>query len=184
MWGDSTPLPRVAPERPAGLRSRLQSTEAVDGKTGGIAMAMATRVAAVTWRGDPTGSGELSLESSGVLKNTPVTWASRAESSDGRTSPEELLAAAHSTCYAMAFSNILAKEGGATAEQLDVRAECDLDRVDGGLKVTSMRLQVRGRVPGIDEAGFQKLANQAKESCPVSGALMGNVEISLDAQLV
>jgi osmotically inducible protein OsmC len=83
----------------------------------------------------------------------------------------------------MAFSNILAKEGGVTAEQLDVRAECDLDRVDGGLKVTAMRLTVRGRVPGIDEAGFVKLANQAKEGCPVSGALMGNVDISLDAQL-
>ena len=97
-------------------------------------MAMATRVASVSWKGDLTGSGELSLESSGVLKATPVTWASRAEASDGRTSPEELLAAAHSACYAMAFSNILAKEGGVTAEQLDVRAECDLDRVDGGLK--------------------------------------------------
>ena len=65
MWGDSTPLPRVAPERPAGLRSRLQSTEAVDGKTGGIAMAMATRVAAVTWRGDPTSPGFTVYESIG-----------------------------------------------------------------------------------------------------------------------
>jgi lipoyl-dependent peroxiredoxin len=146
-------------------------------------MAMATRAAAVSWRGDLTGNGDLTLESSGVLKHTPVTWASRAESSDGRTSPEELLAAAHSSCYAMAFSNILAKEGGVTAEELDVRAECDLDRVDGGLKVTAMRLSVRGRGPGIDEAGFVKLANQAKEGCPVSGALMGNVDISLDAQL-
>ena len=66
----------------------------------------------------------------------------------------------------MAFSNILAKEGGVTAEQLDVRAECDLDRVDDGLKVTTMRLTVRGRVPGIDEAGFVKLATAAKEKCP------------------
>jgi osmotically inducible protein OsmC len=83
----------------------------------------------------------------------------------------------------MAFSNILAKEGGVIAEQLDVRAECDLDRVDDGLKVTTMRLTVRGRVPGIDDAGFVKLATQAKEGCPISGALMGNVQIELDASL-
>jgi osmotically inducible protein OsmC len=161
----------------------LQRSEALGGRKEGIAMAMATRVASVSWKGDLTGSGELSLESSGVLKATPVTWASRAEAPEGRTSPEELLAAAHSACYAMAFSNILAKEGGMTAESLDVRAECDLDRVDGGLKVTTMRLQVRGRVPGIDEAGFVKLATAAKEGCPVSGALMGNVAVELDAAL-
>ncbi len=146
-------------------------------------MAMATRVASVTWQGDLSGGGDLTLESSGVLKATPVTWGSRAEAPEGRTSPEELLAAAHATCYAMAFSNTLAKEGGVTAESLDVLAECDLDRVAGGLKVTAMRLQVRGVVPGIDEAGFVKLAAQAKESCPVSGALMGNVQIELDAAL-
>jgi osmotically inducible protein OsmC len=146
-------------------------------------MAMATRVAAVSWSGDLTGNGDLTLESSGVLKDTPVTFASRTEAPDGRTSPEELLAAAHATCYAMAFSNFLAKEGGVTAERLEVRAECDIDRVDGALKVTTMRLQVRGTVPGIDEAGFQKLATEAKEKCPISGALMGNVDVSLDAQL-
>jgi osmotically inducible protein OsmC len=146
-------------------------------------MALATRVATVSWQGDLSGSGDLTLESSGVLKATPVTWASRAEAPEGRTSPEELLAAAHASCYAMAFSNTLAKEGGVTADSLEVRAECDLDRVDGGLKVTTMRLHVRGVVPGIDEAGFVKLATEAKENCPVSGALMGNVQIELDAAL-
>jgi osmotically inducible protein OsmC len=146
-------------------------------------MAMATRVASVSWEGDLTGTGELSLESSGVLTNTPVTWASRTEAPEGRTSPEELLAAAHASCYAMAFSNILAKEGGVTAESLEVRAECDIDRVDGAAKVTAMRLKVRGAAMGMDEAGFVKLAIEAKENCPISGALMGNVDISLDAQL-
>jgi osmotically inducible protein OsmC len=146
-------------------------------------MAMATRVATVSWQGDLSGSGDLTLESSGVLKATPVTWASRAEAPDGRTSPEELLAAAHASCYAMAFSNHLATEGGVTAESLKVRAECDLDRVDGGLKVTTMRLQVRGVVPGIDEAGFVKLATEAEEKCPISNAIRGNVQIELDARL-
>jgi lipoyl-dependent peroxiredoxin len=146
-------------------------------------MAMATRVATVSWQGDLAGSGNLTLESSGVLKATPVTWASRAEAPDGRTSPEELLAAAHASCYAMAFSNHLAKEGGVTAESLEVRAECDLDRVDGGLKVTSMRLQVRGVAPGLDEASFAKLAAEAEEKCPISNAIRGNVQIELDAAL-
>ena|SRR5437870_5446638 len=146
-------------------------------------MAMATRVATVSWMGDLSGSGDLTLESSGVLTATPVTWASRAEAPEGRTSPEELLAAAHATCYAMAFSNHLAKDGGVTAESLKVRAECDLDRVDGGLKVTTMRLQVRGVVPGLDEAGFAKLATEAEEKCPISNAIRGNVQIELDAAL-
>ena len=146
-------------------------------------MAMATRVATVSWQGDLSGSGDLTLESSGVLKATPVTWASRAEAPEGRTSPEELLAAAHATCYAMAFSNHLAKDGGVTAESLKVRAECDLDRLDGGLKVTTMRLQVRGVVPGLDEAGFVKLATEAEEKCPISNAIRGNVQIELNATL-
>jgi len=146
-------------------------------------MAMATRVATVSWMGDLSGSGDLTLESSGVLTATPVTWASRAEAPEGRTSPEELLAAAHATCYAMAFSNYLAKDGGVTAESLKVRAECDLDRLDGGLKVTTMRLQVRGVVPGLDEAGFAKLATEAEEKCPISNAIRGNVQIELDAAL-
>ena len=146
-------------------------------------MAMATRVATVSWQGDLSGSGDLTLESSGVLKATPVTWASRAEAPEGRTSPEELLAAAHATCYAMAFSNHLAKDGGVTAESLKVRAECDLDRLDGGLKVTTMRLQVRGVVPGLDEAGFVKLATEAEEKCPISNAIRGNVQIELNVTL-
>ena len=146
-------------------------------------MAMATRVATVSWMGDLSGSGDLTLESSGVLTATPVTWASRAEAPEGRTSPEELLAAAHATCYAMAFSNHLAKDGGVTAESLKVRAECDLDRLDGGLKVTTMRLQVRGVVPGLDEAGFVKLATEAEEKCPISNAIRGNVQIELNATL-
>jgi osmotically inducible protein OsmC len=146
-------------------------------------MAMATRTAVVSWQGDLSGSGDVTLESSGVLKASPVTWASRAEAPEGRTSPEELLAAAHATCYTMSFSNYLGKEGGTPPESLQVRAECDLDRVDGGLKITTMRLQVRGVVPGLDDAGFRKFAEEAKENCPMSGAIKGNVDIELDAHL-
>lgn len=147
-------------------------------------MAVAERRAHAVWTGDlMSGSGRLSLESSGLLKDTPVTWASRSETSDGRTSPEELLAAAHATCFAMAFSAELAR-AKTPPEQLDVTAVCTFDRKpEGGFAVTAMQLTVRGRVPNISEVDFQKIAEAAKEGCPISGALKGNVAISLNATL-
>jgi osmotically inducible protein OsmC len=143
----------------------------------------ALRRATVTWSGDlASGSGRLNAATSGAFAALPVTWASRTEQADGRTSPEELLAAAHASCFAMAFSSELAKAGH-PPERLEVSAEVSFDRVDGRWTVVSSRLLVRGRVPGLDEAGFRSLAGQAKDGCPISRALAGNVDLAVEAAL-
>jgi osmotically inducible protein OsmC len=145
-------------------------------------MATAERRAEMVWEGDlAKGSGTVKV-GSGATGELPVTWASRTERSEGKTSPEELIAAAHAACFSMALSNALA-EGGAAPERLEVSATCSLDRVAEGLKITSMDLDVRGRVPGLDPDRFRDAAEQAKNGCPVSGALKGNVEIRLNATL-
>src|SRR5712692_11394950 len=119
-------------------------------------MAKAERKAEVTWEGSlMQGSGKIVSVGSGALGELPITWASRTERSDGKTSPEELIAAAHAGCYAMAFSNTL-NSGGTPPERLHVTATCTLDRVGGGLKITTVRLDVRGRVPNLDHAGFEQ----------------------------
>lgn len=145
---------------------------------------MATdRKATAQWNGDlMSGQGTVSLDSSGLAKSLAVSWPSRTEEANGRTSPEELIAAAHATCYSMAFSNILAKAGHAP-EQLDTSAVVTFS-LDGGAHIEKVVLTVRGNVPGISEADFQAAAAQAKEGCPVSKALAGNVQIELDAALV
>jgi osmotically inducible protein OsmC len=145
-------------------------------------MATAERRADVVWRGDLfKGSGTFDLASSGAAQDLPVTWASRTEHHDGKTSPEELITAAHASCYAMALSNVLAQMGN-EPEELNISAVCtfDVDQV----KVTKMVLDVRGRVPGLDAEGFQNAAEQADQGCPVSNALRGNVDIQLNASLV
>ncbi|WP_273887135.1 OsmC family peroxiredoxin [Rubrobacter naiadicus] len=145
-------------------------------------MPSAQRRAEVRWRGSLTGgSGSLNLASSRVMGETPVTWASRTESPDGKTSPEELIAAAHASCYAMALSNVLA-ESGHEPEELEVSAEVTFDV--GQVRITRSALEVRGRVPGLDEAGFREAAQKAEGGCPVSNALRNNVEITLDASLL
>jgi len=144
-------------------------------------MANAERTATTVWEGDLAhGNGVLSLKS-GATPELPVTWASRTERSEGKTSPEELIAAAHSSCFSMALSNGLA-EAGHTAERLDVSATVTLS-LDGGPKVSSSHLTVRGVVPGIDADAFAQAAEGAKDGCPISGALKGNLEITVDAQL-
>jgi len=146
-------------------------------------MPMAVRVAEVSWKGNLTeGEGDLSLESSKILQGSPITWASRAEAPDGRTSPEELLAGAHASCYAMALSNTLTKSG-TPPDSLEVRAECTLDRRGEGVAVTAMHLTVRGSVTGLDDTGFQEVAKKAEDGCPISNAIRGNVDITLDAHL-
>jgi lipoyl-dependent peroxiredoxin len=144
----------------------------------------AVRQAHVTWSGDlPTGKGYVSAASSGVFKDLEVSWARRSEAdAQGRTSPEELLAASHASCYAMALSNGLG-QAGTPPETLDVTATVTFDRVGGGFKVTSSALEVRGRVPRASEAEFQKAADAAKDGCPISQALNGNVELSVKATL-
>jgi lipoyl-dependent peroxiredoxin len=144
-------------------------------------MPTADRRANVVWRGNLfEGSGTVDLVSSEAARELPVTWASRTERPDGRTSPEELIAAAHASCYAMALSNTLA-EAGNEPEELDISAVCSFDAEQ--LKVTTVVLNVRGRVPGLDAESFQSLAEQGEQGCPVSNALRGNVEIQVNASL-
>jgi len=141
------------------------------------------RHASVVWNGGLTdGAGMITYLSSGVVSRLPVTWASRTSAHDGKTSPEELLAAAHASCFSMALSSRLAKNG-TPPTQLDVRAEVTFDNASGGWKVTASRLTVTGDVPGIDAETFERLADDAKDNCPISQALKGNVELSVEAKL-
>jgi lipoyl-dependent peroxiredoxin len=142
---------------------------------------MATeRTAEAVWEGSlMEGSGTITKTGSGALPELPVTWASRAESPEGRTSPEELIAAAHAACFAMALSHALA-EAGNPPERLDTSATITFVP---GTGITTAALTVRGRVPGIDENTFREAAEGAKDGCPVSGALKGNVELSVEARL-
>jgi osmotically inducible protein OsmC len=141
------------------------------------------RHAIVTWTGDLVGgAGTIDYVSSGAFSRMPVTWASRTSAHNGRTSPEELLAAAHAACFSMAFSSRLAKNG-TPATKLDVRAEVTFDNASGGWKVASSHLIVKGDVPGIDASTFATIAEDAKENCPISVAIKGNVEVSVEATL-
>jgi osmotically inducible protein OsmC len=144
-------------------------------------MASAERTATTVWEGDLAhGNGILSL-TSGATGDLPVTWASRTERSAGKTSPEELIAAAHASCFSMALSHGLA-ESGHPPDRLEVSATVTLS-LDDGPKVSSSHLTVRGTVPGLDADGFAEAAKGAADGCPISGALKGNLEISVDAQL-
>ena len=142
---------------------------------------MATRTSSAEWRGNlKDGSGTFAL-GSGAYEGS-YSFASRFE--DGAASnPEELIAAAHASCYAMAFSGGIAKAGG-TPQSLDVTADVDFgpDKERGGFMITGIKLTVRGRVDGMDAAAFEKAAQEAKAGCPVSKALAG-VDITLDAAL-
>jgi len=141
-------------------------------------MATISRADAV-WKGDFLhGSGQVKA-ASGAFEEFPVSWASRAESQQGKTSPEELLAAAHAACFSMAFSNGLTKAGH-NVEELNTTAEVEFVP---GTGITSVKLTVRGRIGGIEDSEFQSLAEEAKEGCPVSKALKGNVDMTLDARL-
>ncbi len=132
------------------------------------------------WEGDLTsGSGTASLDS-GAVGPMEVTWKARSEEHAGVTSPEELIAAAHASCYSMAFSARLGK-AGATSITLDTTATATFVPGEG---ITKIQLAVRGDVEGVDAEQFAALAEDAKENCPVSQALAGNVEIVLDATLV
>jgi osmotically inducible protein OsmC len=138
-----------------------------------------TRTANAQWEGPLMGGkGTVSLDSSG-LGSYDVTWASRAEDPAGRTSPEELIAAAHSTCYSMALSHALA-QAGTPPENVDTRADVTFQPGEG---ITGIVLTVRASVPGISAEDFAAAAQGAKENCPVSKALTGTT-ITLDAELV
>ncbi len=144
---------------------------------------MATRTARTAWNGTlQDGSGQVELTSSRI-GTYDVTWAKRtSEAAEGTTSPEELIAAAHSSCYAMQLSSLLAKAGG-TPEALEVTADVDLEPDPaGGWRIFGISLTVRGEVEGMDEDQFQEAAQAAKDTCPVSKALTGTT-ITLDAAL-
>lgn len=141
------------------------------------------RRADVLWQGDLlSGSGVVTASSSRAFAELPVSWASRTEAPGGRTSPEELIAAAHASCFAMALSFGLAN-AKTPPTRLDVSAAVTFDRVDGGWRVISSALTVRGRVPGLDQDGFRRAAEAAKDGCPVSQALKGNVALSVQTTL-
>ena len=140
------------------------------------------RGATAVWAGSLfEGSGNVSAESR-AFAELPLTWASRTAQADGKTSPEELLAAAHAGCFSMALSLVLAEEG-TPPDQLSVTATCAFEQIPDGFAITTIDLDVRGRVPGLDSGGFEEAANRAAAICPVSNALKGNVEITLTALL-
>ncbi|MBW3547476.1 MAG: OsmC family peroxiredoxin [Actinobacteria bacterium] len=140
---------------------------------------MADRSASAEWQDDLfEGRGTVSADSSGLFSDAGVTWASRTESPEGKTSPEELIAAAHSACFCMALSNELSSRGHAP-ERLRADATCTF--ADG--KVTTMVIDVSATVPGADQGAFDEALAAAEESCPVSNALRGNVDIQVTASL-
>ena len=145
---------------------------------------MVEKTANAVWHGTLTeGSGTFSLSSSGVLSDSAVSWAARTGEPDGKTSPEELLAGSHAACYAIAFSYAL--QGSVTpADELAVTSTVGLGpRPSGGMQVTHSHLTVKGKVPGLTAEQFAEAAVNAEKGCPISNALRGNVEITVEASL-
>lgn len=142
-----------------------------------------TRTATTIWKGSLFEGEGTFTTGSGALGENGVTWAARAEEPGGKTSPEELIAAAHASCLSMALSNELA-QNNTPPEELRVTATASFDKRDAGFRITKMLLEVEANVPGIDEATFQEKAVAAKDGCPVSNALKGNVELELQTKLL
>jgi osmotically inducible protein OsmC len=140
------------------------------------------RRADASWSGNLTeGSGAFSL-GTGILRDAVITWRARTEEGQATTSPEELIAAAHASCYCMALSNEMS-QGGFTPERLDVTCEVTATLGADGLKVASSVLTVRGKAPGLDQAGFEEWARKGEAACPVSNALRGSLDITVNAVL-
>lgn len=145
-------------------------------------MADIERSAQAVWNGDLRGGNGQISSASGVLNDTPYSFATRFEQANG-TNPEELIAAAHAACYSMAFAATLGRRGY-QPQQIQTRAICSLTPQQGGFKITRMRLETRGKVDGLDEATFKQIADEAEKGCPVSNALRGGLQIEVDAQLM
>ena len=141
---------------------------------------MPTSRASAVWEGKLK-DGRCSFKAGSGAFSGPYTFATRFEGAKG-TNPEELIAAAHAACLSMALSAGLEK-GGTPATRISTKASCTVDKAGEGFKITRMRLEVRGKVAGLDQAGFAKAAEAAKNGCPVSTALQGNVQMELDAKL-
>jgi osmotically inducible protein OsmC len=143
----------------------------------------AIRQARAVWNGDlAKGSGEVSAVTSGKFSALGVSWGARTEAPQGKTSPEELLAAAHASCFAMALSAGLAK-AGSPPKKLEVTSTVTFDKVGEDWTVVSSELEVKGEVPGMDAAAFAKAAEDAKDGCPISRALKNNVKLSVRSTL-
>ncbi|HET7686285.1 MAG TPA: OsmC family peroxiredoxin [Candidatus Limnocylindria bacterium] len=143
----------------------------------------ASRTATVTWNGTlAEGTGTVTAGSSELFVDLPISWGSRTEGVDGRTSPEELLAAAHASCFAMALTGALVR-AGERPDHLHVGATVTFDKVGDAWTVVSSELDVVGVVPGMDAADFDAAAENAKDNCPMSRALKGNVALSVSATL-
>lgn len=143
----------------------------------------AIRRATAEWSGDlSSGAGTVSAATSELFTDLPVTWAARTEAPGGKTSPEELLASAHASCFAMALSGPLGR-AGTPPERLSVSAEVTFDKLEAGWRVVSSHLTVRGVVSGMSNEDFVAAAEGARDGCPISQALKGNVALSVDAAL-
>src|SRR5882762_1205137 len=142
-----------------------------------------TREARAVWNGDlMSGSGTVRAVSSGKFADLPVSWSARTEAPGGKTSPEELLAAAHASCFAMALSAGLAR-AGTPPKRLEVSSKVTFDKVGDNWTVVSSALDVKGEVPNIDATAFAKAAEGAKDGCPISRALKNNVKLTVKSTL-
>jgi len=135
------------------------------------------RTAKGTWHGDLKSGNGLIDSTSDVLQGVPFTYATRFENAPG-TNPEELIAAAHAACYSMAFSNYLSQQGH-VPDQIVTKATATLDSG----KITTIHLETRGKVPGLDNDAFKRLADEAEKKCPVSNSIRGCIAVTLDAEL-
>ena len=146
-------------------------------------MAEAIRKASARWEGDlATGKGTVTADTTKIFVDQPISWKARTEDAGGKTGPEELLAAAHAACFSMALSHELAN-AKTPAQKLETQVEVTFGPIPGGFKVKSSAITVTGWVKGLDAAGFTKAAESAKENCPMSAALKGNVALSVKAKL-
>ena len=143
-------------------------------------MAEVVRSAQCVWSGDLLGGDGTLTVGSGAVGSQPVTWTSRAEKPEGRTSPEELLAAAHATCFAMVLATVLGQRS-AIAKQLVVEAACTIE-LEGAPRITAMDLHVRGVIPELDGRSFQDAVRSAAQLCPVANALRRSVRINVTAE--
>lgn len=140
------------------------------------------RTANAEWQGDLiSGSGTVSTQS-GAVRDATIKWSSRAEAADENTSPEELIAAAHAACVSMALAHGLA-QAGTPPQRIESQATSTFDQVGDGFRMTKMHLRIRGTVDGLDEDGFRKAAEDAKDNCPVSQALSDDVAVTVEAAL-
>jgi osmotically inducible protein OsmC len=143
----------------------------------------AVRHAEAAWTGTlAEGSGMMNYVTSGAFTRLPYSWASRTEEPNGRTSPEELVAAAHAACFSMSFAGRLTRNG-TPPTSLEVGATVTFDKLEAGWRVMSSALTVRGVVPGLDAAAFTALAELARDACPISAMMLGNVALSVEATL-